>query len=131
MPAHTSQIRVRNAETDKMAIVYYANYFVWFEVARCDLLRSLGYTYAKLEEDGLMLPVISAQCDYLSSAHYDETLDVLTHCEILSPVRIEFSYDISRSADGGQLATGKTMHAAVDLDGHLHRLPDEVQKVLA
>ena len=114
-----------------MGIVYYANYFVWFEVARCDLLRSLGYTYAKLEEDGLMLPVISAQCDYLRSAHYDETLDVLTHCEILSPVRIEFSYDISRSADGGQLATGKTMHAAVDLDGHLHRLPDEVQKVLA
>lgn len=114
-----------------MGVVYYANYFVWFEVARCDLLRSLGYTYAKLEEDGLMLPVISTQCNYLSSAHYDETIDVLTHCEILSPVRVEFSYDVSRSTDGHRLAEGKTVHASVDLDGHLQRLPEEVQKVLA
>lgn len=114
-----------------MGVVYYANYFVWFEVARCDLLRFLGYTYARLEENGLMLPVISSHCDYFNSAHYDETLDVVASCEILSPVRVKFSYKIIRPADGDHLATGQTVHASINLDGHPQRLPKEIQKVIA
>ena len=64
MAAAACQVRVRYAETDKMGVAYYANYFVWFEVGRCELLRTLGGSYSQLEETGLLLPVIDAQCNY-------------------------------------------------------------------
>ena len=64
MPSSVSEVRVRYAETDKMGVVYYANYFVWFEVARADLLRSLGWTYREMEAAGVSLPVIEAHCQY-------------------------------------------------------------------
>ena len=63
-----STVRVRYAETDKMGVVYYANYLVWFEVGRGDLLRSLGWTYREMELAGVQLPVIDAQCSYLRPA---------------------------------------------------------------
>ena len=62
------RVRVRYAETDKMGVVYYANYFVWFEVARADLLRSLGWSYREMEADGVSLPVIEAHCEYRQPA---------------------------------------------------------------
>ena len=61
LPSSVSTVRVRYAETDKMGVVYYANYFVWFEVARAELLRTLGWTYREMEESGVMLPVIDAR----------------------------------------------------------------------
>jgi len=61
-PASRSIVRVRYAETDKMGVVYYANYFVWFEVGRTDLLRSLGWSYREMESSGVSLPVIEAHC---------------------------------------------------------------------
>ena len=64
MPSSVSHVRVRYAETDKMGVVYYANYFVWFEVARADLLRSLGWSYREMEHAGVSLPVIEAHCQY-------------------------------------------------------------------
>ena len=70
-PRSTSRVRVRYAETDKMGVVYYANYFVWFEVGRTDLLRGAGWTYREMEVDGISLPVIEAHCDYRQPARYD------------------------------------------------------------
>ena len=62
---HTvAPIRVRYAETDQMGVVYYSNYFVWFEVARAELLRSLGWSYREMEAEGVGLPVIEAHCEY-------------------------------------------------------------------
>ena len=69
-------MRVRYAETDKMGVVYHANYFVWFEVARTDWLRETGWTYREMELEGVGLPVLEAHCVYRQPARYDDELDV-------------------------------------------------------
>ena len=131
MPDCSSTVRVRYAETDKMGVAYYANYFVWFEVARCDLLRALGRTYRDLEARGVMLPVIEARCEYRAPARYDDELEIRTRGALLSPARVAFSYAVRRRADGAALAEGRTVHAAVDLQGRPRRLPADVRAVLA
>ena len=113
-----------------MGVAYYANYFVWFEVGRCDLLRSLGRTYRDLESEGVMLPVIEAHCEFRESARYDDELTIETCGSLLSKARIEFSYEIVRSSDRIQLATGRTVHASVNLSGRPLRLPVDLQGAL-
>src|SRR6185437_9714628 len=113
MPGSTSTLRVRYAETDKMGVVYYANYLVWFEVGRADLLRSLGWTYREMELAGVSLPVIEAHCLYQRPARYDDEIEVRTRGRMLSPVRMEFDYDVVRVEDQTLAATGTTVHAAL------------------
>ena len=113
-----------------MGVAYYANYFVWFEVGRCELLRSLGRTYRDLEGEGVLLPVIEAHCTFRDSAKYDDDLEIATTGALVSPVRVQFRYDVSLRADGTSLATGHTTHAAVDAAGKPRRLPKEIQAVL-
>jgi len=105
-PPSVSRVRVRYAETDKMGVVYYANYFVWFEVGRTDLLRASGWNYRDMETEGFGLPVIEAHCTYRESAKYDDDIDVRTTGEMLSPVRVKFSYEVVRAADAVTLAKG-------------------------
>ena len=114
-----------------MGVAYYANYFVWFEVGRCELLRALGGSYRDLEAGGVMLPVIEAHCQFHDPARYDDELEIATTGSLLSPVRVEFRYDVARRADRTSLAAGRTVHAAVDLDGRPCRLPAEIHAVLA
>jgi acyl-CoA thioester hydrolase len=125
-----SRIRVRYAETDTMGVVYYANYFVWFEVGRTDLLRDAGWSYRDMEADGYRLPVLEANCCYRQSARYDDELDVRTTGALLSPVRVKFLYDVVRPIDDVLLATGYTVHASLDRDGRPCRLPDRVRQLL-
>jgi acyl-CoA thioester hydrolase len=122
-----SRIRVRYAETDKMGIVYYANYFVWFEIGRTDLLRESGWTYRDMETDGFSLPVIEAACKYRQPARYDDELDVRTAGALLSPVRVRFDYEVVRSSDAAILAEGHTVHASLDRSGRPRRFPDRVK----
>jgi acyl-CoA thioester hydrolase len=124
-------VRVRYAETDKMGVVYYANYFVWFEIGRTDLLRGAGGSYRDLERDGIGLPVIEAHCEYKQSARYDDELEVRTVGTLVSPVRVRFAYEIVRPADAVTLATGHTVHAALDPAGRPCRLPDRLRTLLA
>jgi len=131
MPSSVSTLRVRYAETDKMGVVYYANYLVWFEVARTDLLRSLGWSYREMEIAGISLPVIEAHCNYLRPARYDDEIEVKTEGRMLSPVRMEFDYQVVRSQDGTIAAEGKTVHAALDASGKPCRLPARVREVFA
>jgi len=131
MPASTSTLRVRYAETDKMGVVYYANYLVWFEVGRADLLRSLGWTYREMESAGISLPVIEAHCEYLRPARYDEEIEVRTGGRMLSPVRMEFQYQIVKVTDQTVAASGRTVHASVDVSGRPCRLPARVREVFA
>ena len=131
MPASVSALRVRYAETDKMGVVYYANYLVWFEVGRADLLRSLGWTYREMESDGISLPVIEAHCEYLRPARYDDEIEVRTEGRMLSPVRMEFQYQVVRVADQTVAAAGRTVHAALDPSGRPCRLPERVREVFA
>jgi acyl-CoA thioester hydrolase len=122
---------VRYAETDRMGVVYYANYLVWFEVARADFIRALGRTYRELEDqDGIVLPVIEAHCEYRQPARYDEEIDIRASAAVLSPVRVRFSYEVVRRADKEPLASGYTMHAAIDGRGKPCRIPDWLQKAL-
>ena len=127
----TSRVRVRYAETDAMGVVYYANYLLWFEVARADLLREAGWSYREMEADGYMLPVLEAHCVYRQPARYDDELDVKTTGARVSPVRVKFMYDVVRSADDVHLATGYTVHASIDRGGRPCRLPDRVRELLA
>jgi acyl-CoA thioester hydrolase len=125
-----TNLRVRYAETDKMGVVYYANYLVWFEVARTDLLRSLGWSYREMEAAGISLPVIEAHCQYHRPARYDDEIEVKTEGQMLSAVRMQFNYTILR--EGGSIAaTGHTVHAAVSADGRVCRLPDRIRQVFA
>ena len=131
MPASVSTLRVRYAETDKMGVVYYANYLVWFEVGRADLLRSLGWSYREMETAGVSLPVIEAHCEYLRPARYDDELEVRTEGRMLSPVRMEFQYQIVKTADQIVAASGRTVHASLDPAGRPCRLPARVREVFS
>ena len=130
-PASTSVVRVRYAETDKMGVVYYANYFVWFEVGRTDLLRSLGWTYREMELAGVALPVIEAHCDYHRPARYDDEMEIRTKGRMLSPVRMEFSYEVVMREDRVATASGRTVHAAMGPAGKPCRLPDRIRQLFA
>ena len=113
-----------------MGVVYYANYFVWFEVGRTDLLRSTGSTYRELEAEGVALPVIEANCAYLRPARYDDELEIHTAGRFVSPIRVEFTYEVIRPADGATIATGRTVHASLDRDGKPRRPPARMKEAL-
>ena len=123
-----TRLRVRYAETDRMGVVYYANYFVWFEVARTDWLRETGWSYREMEADGISLPVIEAHCDYRQPSRYDDQIDIRTRATLLSPIRIRFDYEVLR--DATVLSTGHTVHAAIDVGGRPCRLPARVLDML-
>ena len=120
---------MRYAETDKMGVVYYANYLVWFEVGRTDLLRHAGWSYREMEVEGFSLPVIEAHCEYKEPARYDDELEVRTGGDLLSPIRVQFTYEIVRPADEALLATGHTVHASLDPSGRPRRLPDRIRSI--
>jgi len=116
-------VRVRYAETDNMGVVYYANYLVWFEVGRTDLLRHAGWSYREMEQEGFSLPVIEAHCAYSQPARYDDNVEVRTSGALVSPVRLRFDYEVARAVDGVVLAQGHTVHASLGRDGRPCRLP--------
>ncbi len=114
-----------------MGVVYYANYFVWFEVGRTDLLRDAGWSYREMEGQGIRLPVIEARCEYRRSAQYDDELEIHTTGVLRSPVRVEFAYEVIRPIDAILIATGRTIHASLDRSGRPHRLPLGIGQLLA
>ncbi len=123
-----SQVRVRYADTDKMGVVYYANYLVWFEIGRTEWLRQAGFTYRDLEESGLVLPVIEARCEYRQPARYDDEVEIRTSGTLLSRVRVQFDYEVVRR-NAAVVATGRTVHASVDPRGRPTRLPARVTEL--
>lgn len=102
-----NQIRVRYAETDRMNFVYYGNYASYFEVARVEALRNLGVSYKKMEEEGVMLPVLEYSVKYLRPAFYDDVLTIKTIIPVLPSVKIVFNYEIY-NADGQKLNEATT-----------------------
>ena len=121
---HESRIRVRYAETDQMRFVYYANYLVYFEVARTDWLSAGGLPYHVLEREGVAIPVLQAHCDYLSPARYGDELRVLMRPSLVDGLRMRFDYETRRvDAEDGLLCTGWTLHVCMDAAGRPHRPP--------
>lgn len=123
---HTTELRVRYAETDQMGVVYHANYLVWCEVGRTELLRSLGTSYAELERQGVLLVVADASLRFHSPARYDDRIKVETAvCEVRSR-SISFDYRMCRVMDGGEterLVTARTKLIVLGAQGRPRTLP--------
>jgi acyl-CoA thioester hydrolase len=131
----TTQVRVRYAETDQMGIVYYANYLVWFEIGRVELLRSLGLAYSQLETDHqCILPVVEATCRYRAPARYDDEILIETRPSLLRGSVIKFAYRILRKGGAGEepklLAEGETVHVVCDDQLNKKPLPVEHEAAL-
>jgi len=113
-----------------MGVVYHANYLVWCEIGRTDLIRQLGTSYAELERNGVGLAVIDASVRYHSAARYDDLIRVRT---VLSDVRsrtVTFDYTIEHAVSGLRLASARTTLASLSKEGKLVALPGEVRKLM-
>jgi len=136
--AVTTEVRVRYAETDQMGIVYYANYLVWFEIGRVELLRALGFSYSLLErEHQCILPVIEARCRYRSPARYDDRILIETSPAMLRGSVLKFAYRILRKTSNSQegeepllLAEGETVHVVCDDQLNKKPLPENYAAAL-
>ncbi|MEQ1473679.1 MAG: thioesterase family protein [Candidatus Acidiferrum sp.] len=123
---HDAAVRVRYAETDQMGVVYHANYLIWFEVGRVELIRALGIEYKHMElTDDCHIVVVEANCRYLHPARYDEQLRVRTRIAEAKNRTIRFSYEIFRDHDSHRLATGETVHVICGSNGRPKLLPEK------
>ncbi len=114
MVEHKTTIRVIYADTDAMGVVYHTNYIKWFEVGRGELLRSMGYPYARLEQEGVLLPVAECSCKYKSPAVYDDVLEITARIAEIKGATICMEYEIRKQETGALLVTGMTKHAFTD-----------------
>jgi acyl-CoA thioester hydrolase len=127
MPENESdeiQIRVRYAETDRMGLLHHANYFVYFEQGRTELLRKRGMTYRDMEDAGHLLVIVDLGCKFKKPAYYDDVLTLRTIVERVTHVKIVHKYEVLR--DGVLLAEGHSTLACVDRDGRPQALPESL-----
>ena len=128
---HDTTVRVRYAETDQMGVVYHANYLIWFEVGRVELMRAMGFEYKAMEtEDDCHIVVAEAHCRYEKPARYDEALRVRTRIAEWRNRIVKFSYEIFRGTDDVLLATGYTTHVICGRNGRPKALPPKYRDVL-
>jgi acyl-CoA thioester hydrolase len=119
-------LRPRYADTDAMGVVYYANYLVYFEVARTTALAELGHPYWDMEKRGVLIPVLRAHCEYHRPARYGDALTIRIARSRGGAARIRFDYEIRREGEDAPLATGFTEHAFVSPAGKPLRPPAEI-----
>ena len=129
---HTSEtrFRVRYAETDKMGVVYYANYFVWMEIGRTDYGKTAGFSYRDMEKEDANMAVVDASCRYIAPARYDEEILVRTTIDRLNRRLISFAYEILNAETGEKLAEGRTLHITVDKQGRKCSIPEKYLALL-
>lgn len=123
---YDADVRVRYAETDQMGVVYHANYLVWFEVGRVELIRALGVEYKQMEiEDDCHIVVVDAHCRFMKSAKYDDLLKIRTRIGDVQNRTIFFTYEVLRECDQQTLATGETTHVICGRNGKPKILPEK------
>lgn len=125
---HRHEIRVRYGETDKMGVVHHSVYPLYFEEARTELMRAIGFRYAEMEDDGYLLPLIDISIRFLRGPVYDDLLVIAARLTEVTKVRIVIEYEMFRAADGAKLATGRTHHACTSRDLRPKRLPAGVHE---
>ncbi len=123
-----SQITVRYAETDRMGVVYHANYLVWMEVGRTDFLAELGFPYSRLEQEGVLFPTSDCSLRIVQPTRYEERLVVRTSLAKLNSRRVVFNYEIAR--DHQVVVTGTTVHICVDSRMRVKILPQPLHQAL-
>jgi acyl-CoA thioester hydrolase len=127
-PVDEITMRVRYAETDQMGVVYYANYLVWFEVARTEYFRRRGVRYSDLEHKGVYLMVAESHCRYKASVRYDDQVRIATRVTYVKASSLEFEYEIFM--DQKLIATGSTIHVFVNQERKPVKIPAEVTDAL-
>jgi acyl-CoA thioester hydrolase len=133
------RFRVRYSETDQMGVVYHANYLVWCEMGRTELMRQLGFAYADVEASGILLAVAEASVRYGQAARYDDAIVVRTRIASAQSRTITFAYEVLREAHGGacaepmahpvRLATATTKLIAIDRRGATRRMPGDLLEI--
>jgi acyl-CoA thioester hydrolase len=124
-------IRVRYAETDQMGVVYYGNYFTWFEIGRVELCRQIGFEYKKMEiEDDSFLVVAEANCRYKRPARFDDLLTIRTRVTAAQWRTVRFAYEIIHQVTRETIATGETTHVICNRAGQTKSLPEKYRKYL-
>ncbi len=122
MPANETTTRVRYAETDQMGVVYHANYFIWMELGRVEYCRAAGVRYRDMEEqDGIVLAVIRAECEYRRPARYDDEVTIRTSVSRANRRMVEFSYELLVGSE--LIASGLTRHIFLGKDFRPSPLP--------
>lgn len=109
-----TNIRVRYAETDAMGVVHHANYYLYFEVAREDLIREVGISYKEIEELGVMMPLVETECKYVEAAKYDDELLIEAKIIELTAVKVRIGYVVTQKSTGRIVAKGATLQTFVD-----------------
>lgn len=127
MKTYKTKLRVRYQETDNMGVVYYANYFVWFEVARTEHFRSLGISYRELEGKGMRLMVVSAACQYKSPARYDDLVTLQTSICDVKNSSLKFEYKVF--IEDKLIATGESVHVFTNKLARPTRIPQEIKNL--
>jgi acyl-CoA thioester hydrolase len=127
---HATELRVRYAETDRMGIVYYANYLIWCEVGRVEYMRALGGSYAALEAAGHGLAVAEVRVRYLAPARFDDPIRIETSLTGVRSRAVTFDYVISHAETGARLATAHTALVSVDPSGRPTALPMDFRALL-
>lgn len=131
MYSHEIQLRVRYADTDQMGYVYYGNYAAYYEVARVESFRHLGYAYRQLEEEGIMMPVLELKSKYVQPAKYDDLLTIKVSIPEFPKARIKYLYEI-RNEEGTLLNEGETTLVFINMEnGRPVRMPDVMSNLLA
>lgn len=131
VPTSVTELRVRYAETDQMGVVYHANYLVWCEIARTDLIRTLGASYRELEERGLRLAVAEASVRYIAAARYDDRIRVETRLSGVTSRTMIFDYTILNADSSERLATASTTLISLDASNRVVTLPGDVRRALS
>lgn len=121
---HEIEVRVRYNETDPMGLLHHANYFAYFEMGRTELLRASGGNYRRMEEQGLFVVVVKADCRYLRPARYDDLLKVRTNVTRVTPAKIEHEYRVFRGEE--LLAVGHVLLAIVDRQGNVQPISESI-----
>ena len=130
MPATSTEVRVRYAETDQMGVAYHANYLVWCEIGRTDFIRQHGMSYAEMERNGIGLAVSDVTMRFHASATYDDLVRIETTLTDIKSRLISFSYLISNATTGAKLVSATTSLIAIDDDGRPRAMPPEMRAAL-
>ncbi len=125
------EIRVRYSETDRMGIVYHANYIVWFEIGRTEFCRAAGMPYRRMEESGILILVTGVDCRYRQSARYDDAILIRTRMGEVGSRGLSFFYEILRKEDGARLAEGSTRHLFADPAARPIPIPSPIREIFA